>query len=143
MVTHFAKLNTDWNAEPNAPDPRVTAEAGEVVLEFTANPFQFPRFAEGQVLRLRFKGATRYRLGPTNDEGWTRGQCRFSGEAPAWGDFYEVSGDLRLDRCPQDWVAVSNTPGPARRHFLFYLRDQTFECTAADWRLDITEARRP
>ena len=143
MATRFTKLNTDWNAEPNAPDPRVTVDGSDVLLHFKANPYQFPRFAEGQVLRLHFKGATRYRLGGTNDEGWYRGQCRFSGRAPAWGDFYEVGGDLRLDECPEDWVAVAASSSVDLRHFLFYLRDETFECTAVDWQLEITEEIRP
>ena len=134
MTTTFAKLNSDWNAEPNAPDPVVQVEANEVVLEFTANPWQFPRFSEGQRLRLHFRSARRYRIGSTNDEGWYRGQCRFSGVAPAWGEFYELAGDLKLGEIPNDWTVVSDQrPG---RHFLFYLRDSIFECEADDWRLE-------
>ena len=90
----------------------------DVLLSFLANPFRFPRFAEEQRLRLRFKNARRYRLGSTNDEGWYRGQCRFSGEAPAWGQFYEVSGDLKLERSPNDWHIVGEARPPGR-HFLF------------------------
>jgi len=74
MATQFRQLNESWNAEPNAPDPAVPLEGCDVVLTFLANPFQSPRFAQDQRLRLRFSGATRYRLGPTNDEGWYRGQ---------------------------------------------------------------------
>ena len=135
MATQFRKLNDDWNAEPNAPDPAVRIEGRDVVLTFLANPFRYPRFAEKQRLRLRFKNARTYRLGPTNDEGWCRGECRFSGEAPAWGDFYEVSGDLKLDRSPKGWHTVGGADGPGR-YFLFYLRDQTFECNADDWSLE-------
>jgi hypothetical protein len=100
-----------------------------------ANPFQFPGFAQGQVLRLRFPAATRYRLGATNDEGWYRGQCRFSGVAPAWGELYEVSGDLKLDQV-SDWIEVPVLQAAQQRHFLFYLRDETFECTANSWHLE-------
>ena len=63
------------------------------------------------------------------------GQCRFSKVAPAWGEFYEVFGDLRLERCPSDWHEVGR-PQPSGRHFLFYLRDSTFECDADDWSLE-------
>jgi hypothetical protein len=132
MATQFRQLNDGWNAEPNAPDPAVEIEQGDVVLTFLVNPYQFPRFAEEQRLRLRFKNVRKYRLGSTNDEGWYRGQCRFSREAPAWGEFYEVSGDLKLDRCPKDWHVIDATRSPGR-HFLFYLRDETFECEADDW----------
>jgi hypothetical protein len=134
MSTHFRQLNDGWNADPNAPEPAVRIDCGDVVLDFFANSYQFPRFAEGQRLCLRFTNARRYRLGSTNDEGWYRCQCRFSGVAPSWGELYEVSGDLRLDRCPSDWRAVG-AQGPGR-HFLFYLRDETFECDADDWSLE-------
>jgi hypothetical protein len=132
--TTFTKLNDGWNAEPNAPDPSVRIDARDVVLEFTANAFQFAGFGQDQRLRLRFKNATSYRLGPTNDEGWYRGQCRFSMLAPAWGDFYEIAGDLKLDAAPNDWQEIA--AGRAARHFLFYLRDETFECAASDWTLE-------
>jgi hypothetical protein len=135
MATQFRQLNDGWNAEPNAPDPTVRFDGRDLVLTFLANPFQFARFAEGQWLRLRFRGATKYRLGATNDEGWYRGQCRFSGDAPAWGEFYEVSGDLKLERSPNDWQVVG-AERSAGHHFLFYLRDDTFECEADDWVLE-------
>jgi hypothetical protein len=76
-------------------------------------------------------------LGATNDEGWYRGQCRFSRLAPSWGEFYEVAGDLLLSKCPNDWRYVSQEPGRALRHFLFYLRDETFECDARAYALDL------
>jgi hypothetical protein len=110
-------------------------EGTTVVLEFTANSFQYPRFTEGERLELRFAGASRYRLGPTNDEGWYRGQCRFSGLAPSWGEFFEVTGDPFLKEAPEDWHTVSGSDVSGRRHYLFYLRDDTFECIAESWSL--------
>ena len=134
MATHSRQLNDGWNAEPNAPDPRISVEGSALVLSVLANPFRFPRFAEGQRIRLRFAHARRFRFGSTNEEGWYRGQCRFSGDAPEWGEFYEVSGDLKLDQCPDDWQALDASIWRGR-HFLFYLRDGTFECEADDWTL--------
>jgi hypothetical protein len=134
MRTQFRKLNHDWNAEPNAPHPTVKVHGNSVSLEFVANSSQFLRFSDGQRLRLRFTQARRYRLGATNDEGWYRGECRFSRTAPAWGEFYQVSGDLVMNRCPSDWHIVGSCP--ASHHFLFYLRDDTFECEADDWKLE-------
>ena len=136
VTTTFNKLNKDWNAEPNVPFPEVSVDGSEVVLEFEANSSLYPQFEERQKLRLRFFDVYRYRLGLTNDEGWARGQCRFSGIAPEWGEFYEVSGDLKFGKCPDDWVVVSDVVGGNQRHFLFYLRDETFECTASDWLLE-------
>jgi hypothetical protein len=90
---------------------------------------------------LIFEGCWRYRLGRTNDEGWYLGQCRFSRLAPEWGEFYEVSGDL-LDASVKDWVRLSAPPSDPTRHFLFYLRDSTFECDAVAYRLEAPDVVR-
>ena len=138
-MTSFRQLNNGWNAEPNAPDPRVVAEGGDVVLTFLMNPFQFPQFSDEDQGRLRFTSCRRYRLGSTNDEGWYRGQCRFSKLAPRWGEFYEVGGDLRLAECPDDWIEIDKAQN-CYRHFLFYFRDETFECDASDWKFEVLRA---
>jgi hypothetical protein len=135
-VTEFRQLNHGWNAEPNAPDPQISVNGTDVLLSFWMNPFQFPEFVKDDSGTLKFSGCVRYRLGGTNDEGWYRGQCRFSKSAPAWGDFYEVVGDLRLSECPNDWVRLALVT-EGHRHFLFYLRDETFECDALDWKLTV------
>lgn len=132
MSTAFAKLNADWNAEPNAPNPQVQVWERDVVLSFLLNPFRYPQFKEGDLGQVRFRNCWRYRVGSVNDEGWYRGQCRFSKLAPAWGEFYEISGDLLLAQCAEDWVEV----GPktdTQKHFLFYFRDEEFECDAESW----------
>ena len=79
--------------------------------------------------------ARKYGLGGTNDEGWYLGQCRFSGDAPNWGEFYEVTGDLKLAASPFDWQVIGGAPGSGC-HFLFCLREDTFECEADNWALE-------
>ncbi len=113
--------------------PEVTVEESTVTLEFTANGLQFPDFGVDERVRLLFHGARQYRLGPTNDEGWLRGQCRFSLLAPDWGEFYEVLGDVKLNQMPDDWHFISDSLSDKSSHYLFYLRDETFECTATSW----------
>jgi hypothetical protein len=133
----FRKLNEGWNAEPNAPEPVVEVSGSDTLLRFLLNPFIFPQFAPEDRGILRFRRFSRYRFGATNDEGWYRGQCRYSATAPKWGEFYELSGtDSRLDE-PKDWKTAKQASG-ASRHFLFYFRDATFECIAADWIMEPT-----
>jgi hypothetical protein len=132
MNTAFEQLNHGWNAEPNAPEPRVEVVGTELRLHFLLNSFQFDAFSEDDTATLRFADCWRYRLGGTNDEGWYSGRCRFSGLAPSWGEFYEVRGDLRISAAPADWHQLAPQPSQSR-HFLFYLRDHTFECDAASW----------
>jgi len=132
-VPAFVKLNARWNAEPNAPHPEVEIVGSTVVFRFTLNPWAFPEFPEGSVGSLTFSGCSRWRLGDTNDEGWYLGQCRYSGIAPEWGEFYELVGaDIRRD-LPTDWQVIAAADHASARHFLFYLRDETFECLALDW----------
>ncbi len=80
-------------------------------------------------------------LVPTNDEGWWKKQCRFSLSAPDWGEFYEVERDLRSEWLPADsWQLLGPSAVAHSRHFLFYFRDQTFECDAASWNFKVIRA---
>lgn len=129
MKITFQQLNEGWNAEPNAPNPVIEIEGNDVALKFLVNAFQFAEFEEEENGILRFVESERYRLGSTNDEGWYRGQCRFSKLAPAWGQFYLVQGDKELLDAPTDWEIIGSNSGSGA-HFLFYLRDNTFECVS-------------
>lgn len=129
MLPTFHQLNEGWNADPNAPEPALKVQGQDLVLKFLVNPFQFPGFRSGEIGVLRFVRCERFRLGSTNDEGWYLGQCRFSGLAPRWGEFYAVRGDAALLEMPEDWSFVSASSG-CGWHFLFYFRDETFECIA-------------
>jgi hypothetical protein len=133
VQTVFTTLSKGWNAEPNAPQPVVRVEGTSLFLSFELNAFMFQEFKEGDWAEVAFSCCSRYRLGPTNDEGWYRGQCRFSKIAPAWGEFYEVAGDLLLENNGLDWHVVCIDPQPDSKHFLFYFRDETFECDAHAW----------
>ena len=134
-MTVFTQKNAGWNAHPNGPLPKVIVESDTLTLRFYLNHFVFEQFAEDETGRIEFVGVTRWRLGPTNDEGWYRGQCRYTSQAPGWGEFYELTGPDPLINLPDDWLRV----GPDRpdgRQFLFYLRDETFECVADNWEFD-------
>jgi len=130
MTAQFIRLNNGWNADPNVSDESVLVDGHDVLLRFDVNAFQFPEFKYGEIGILRFVNCSRYRLGETNDEGWYLGQCRFSGLAPAWGEFYTVTGDPSSTDGPDDWVAVQRSTAENGKHFLFYLRESTFECVA-------------
>jgi hypothetical protein len=130
----FKRLNEGWNAEPNAPDPHVTVSGSMVRLTFFLNPWAY-KAGEDEKGRLTFEHCSIWRLGSTNDEGWYSGQCRYSKVAPSWGEFYELLGEdeLRLDAT--GWRELAQLT-PEQRHFLFYLRDQTFECFASEWKFE-------
>jgi hypothetical protein len=135
--TEFVKLSNGWNAQPNAPEPVVSVVGDDVLLRFYMNSYAYSGYQEGDVGVIRFVGCWRYRLGGMNDEGWYRGQCRFSRIAPQWGEFYEVKGNLLIEQCPDDWVKACVSGNRAYRHFLFYFRDNTFECDSLDWEMSV------
>lgn len=83
--------------------------------------------------QLIFLNCEQWRLGSTNDEGWYRGQCRYSNLVPEWGEFYEIKGCDPLAKKPIDWHVIEKKHFSTSRHFLFYLRDSTFECFAESW----------
>lgn len=127
----FQQLNMGWNAHPNVPHPIVETEGVEIRLLFVIDPYK-------QLGRITFRQASRWRLGSTNDHGWYLGQCRYSSRAPRWGEFYELVGDDPARLLPGDWV-VTLPENDSSRHFLFYLRDDTFECLADDYEVEFLE----
>lgn len=131
----FFRLNAAWNADPNVPEPRIERAGDDILLQFAVRDAALSVSRENDLGMLRFLNCGRYRLGKTNDEGWYRGQCRYSSIAPAWGEFYEITGDDPLRDQPDDWVICDGSPQGAR-HFLFYFRDETFECFARDWLIE-------
>lgn len=131
MSIEFVKLNEGWSAEPNSPDEKVYVEGADLILEFAVNAWSYEGFKEDERARLIFRSCSRYRLGPTNDEGWYMGQCRFGQLAPAWGEFYLVRGKLDGVVEASDWETVK--AGIGGNHYLFYLRDSTFECEAESY----------
>lgn len=134
-MTTFVQLNHGWNAEPNAPGPRVGGDGDDLVLRFALNAFQFQAFAVDDEGFIRFHACSRYRFSSVNDEGWHRGQCRFSELAPNWGEFYEVIGDFKDDGPGIVWTPHAPATG-TQRNFLFYFRDNAFECSAQNWSFD-------
>jgi hypothetical protein len=130
----FLRLNENWNAQPNAPYPEVRAEGSTVQLRFFLNSYAYPA-KDGELGFLTFTGCKAWRLGSPNDEGWYEGECRYGKLAPKWGEFYELKGPDPLRDQAEDWRQVP-TLASGSRHFLFYLRDETFECLADDWKFE-------
>jgi len=134
LELNFHHLNPDWNAEPNAPEPTVSVIDRTVQLTFFLNPFAYDA-EEEEIARLSFVDSSIWRLGSTNDEGWYRGQCRFSEIAPRWGEFYEIQGQVPLVHPGIEWHNLAESVR-SDRHFLFYLRDHTFECRSRNWKFE-------
>lgn len=128
----FTRLNEGWNAEPNAPSLRLEHSGTTLFASMRPNPWVYPQYERVAKITVGFENCSKYRVTPINDEGWYRGQCRFSGLAPGWGEFYEISGNTRDDMVSTSWIRMD---GAGARHFHFYLRDVALEVKAQDWSL--------
>ncbi len=126
----FTRLNHGWNADPNVTCLWVEQNAQTLSAHMRPNPYVYHKYESIPEITVSFEGCQRYRVTPVNDHGWYGGQCRFSGLAPAWGEFYEISGDTQDDLDPTAWTPFE---GAGTRHFHFYLRDETLEVKAQDW----------
>lgn len=139
-VLKFIQQNTDWNAEPNAPEPQVTRNGSNLNISFLMSPSSFGWDGREDVPGLlRFQSCTRWCWDSTNDEGWHAGAGRFARLAPRWGEFYEVIGGARLGENAIPGRIKNQKP---KRHFLFYFRDEVIECHAEAWELSCEEHRR-
>jgi hypothetical protein len=96
------------------------------------NPFIRDDVNDGDEAALLFHDVFMYRLGSTNDEGFYRGQCRFSHSGIPWGEFYELQESDWQRTFPNDRIVVQPKLGSDLhlKHYLFYFRDETFECIA-------------
>lgn len=132
MKTTFKKLNYNWNAEPNVARPLCFIEGKDLLVVFELNKYLFPENPEQNIGMLKFADCSRFRVGHVNMDSWYMGNCRFSKLAPKWGDFYQVTGDLLLNKCEDDWVDVFKN-NQKTKHYLFYFRDMEFESDAGNW----------
>ena len=126
----FVTLDVGWAAEPNAPEPHVKVAESALTLSFFLDPLVHEA-APNEVGAIAFAGCSRFRWDDTNDHDWYAGTGRYSRSAPQWGRFYELIGD-DPERDAVAWHKL-DAGGTGERHFLFYFRDETFECLAERW----------
>lgn len=128
----FEKINIGWNADPNAPELNVTVNGADVMIEFYLNAFVYKAFSEGNKASITFHNCYLYRCGSPNDEGFfIHNESRYKKYGIDWGEFYLVH--------KSDWQ--ENFPDPIQvgvfhddlQHYLFYFRDETFECIASSY----------
>ena len=141
VYMEFIKLNEKWNAEPNAPSPHIEVEGNTLKLTFALNTFQFQQYGETDKGVLTFRGCRQYRLGPPNDEGfYSYNQSRYKKYGVSWGEFYRVQNSDWQQTFPEDRIVVDESNDPTNlNHYLFYLRDATFECIATDYSFEVVK----
>ena len=89
---------------------------------------------------ITFKYCSKYSLNTCNDEGYYCGQYRIKPDELLWGEFYEITGGLNKD-LPKPVIVHSND-NKEKRHFIFFFKDETFECLADDYEIEFVYADR-
>jgi len=130
----YKKLNIGWNAEPNAPEPKLTIDGYDIIIEFHLNPYTYENVKEGDLGNLRFFNCHKYSFNDCNDEGYmVFGQYRYKNFELPWGDFYEIFTDWENDFHPECKILNSEVEKKMMKHFIFFFRDDTFECVAENF----------
>ena len=137
----FIKLNINWDAEPNAPMPilEIPGIGDSIRVSFYLNSFIHDDVDEEDKGILEFINCYKYRLGATNDEGFYRGKCRFSKTGIEWGNFYMIEESNWKSDFPCDEKIINKNLlcNPQLNHYLFYFRDETFECIAESYKFHV------
>lgn len=132
----FTKVTIDWNAEPNAPETIINVEGDTVTLEFYLNYFVHDQFKEGDRGRITFSNCHKYYFGGPNDEGYVMGQHRYSDAELPFGQLYVLKTDWKTDFPVNSKILNVNIEPKELHHFIFFLKERTFECVATDYRFE-------
>ncbi|MCZ4408228.1 hypothetical protein O3Q51_05380 [Cryomorphaceae bacterium 1068] len=128
----YTKLNRNWNADPGAPDLKVSPIDGGIQLSFVLDPKGFEHIDEGEMGKVLLDRVYAYTLDPTDQNVYVDGNFRFQNDQLPWGEFYELP-NINWKDFPEDKKVLDDQIDKKElRHFIFFFRDQIFECLAMD-----------
>lgn len=128
----YIKLNLDFDAEPNAPSPEVSITGSNLNLKFLLNPFLWENVKDDEQAELHFNGVLKYRLGGPGSDNFK--DFRYYDEEIDNYGFYQIKNSNWMRNFPLDEKTVSkdepNSLKNNSKHYVFFFRDNTFECIA-------------
>ncbi|TDR25837.1 hypothetical protein [Flavobacterium cheniae] len=130
----YIQLTTNWNADPVLPKIELKIDQTELIMDIYLNYYVFDNFKKGDKVKIRFKNCTLYSLNTCNDEGYYYGQYRTNPSELPWGEFYEIISGLDKNMPNPIEIIVNNNS--EKKHFIFFFKDETFECLASDHELE-------
>lgn len=130
----FIQITENWNADPVSPEIELKVDGIDLIMDIYLNHFRFDRYQEGDKVKIRFRNCSEYSLNTCNDEGYYYGQYRTNPNELPWGEFYEIKRGL--DRNMPNPVVKTQNDNSNRKHFIFFFKDETFECLASEYYLD-------
>ena len=136
----FVKISDNWNADPVSPEIELKVMGQNLEMVIFLNYFAFDNYSEGDKAIITFKKCSKYSLNTCNDEGYYYGQYRIKPNELPWGEFYEIKGGINKD-LPKPVYEISDDH-KEKRHFMFFFKDETFECLADDYDIEFVYADR-
>jgi hypothetical protein len=133
----YFKITTDWNADPVSPEIELNVIGNDLTMVIFVNHLVFDDFEEGDKAKIVFKDCSIYSLNQCNDEGYYYGQYRTNPNNLPWGEFYEIKSGL--DRKFPKPVTRIKEDFEGKRHFIFFFKDETFECLSSDFKLELID----
>jgi len=130
----YVQITTDWNAHPVSPEIEIAINGADLQMTLFVNSYVFNNFEEGDKAIVAFRNCAEYSLNTCNDEGYFYGQYRTNPSELPWGEFYEIKNGLSRI-FPQPVVELAKDRSN-KRHFIFFFKDETFECLAEDYKID-------
>jgi len=130
----YVQITKDWNAHSVSPKIELQVINSNLIMTIIVNDYVFEGFDEGDKASILFKSCSKYSLNTCNDEGYYYGQYRTNPNELPWGGFYEIKSGL--DREFPEPIVNLTMENSNKRHFIFFFKDETFECLADDYEID-------
>jgi hypothetical protein len=131
----YIKLNLDFDVEPNAPSPKISTNGSSLNLSFLLNPFLWDNVEDDEQADLLFHDIQKYRLGRPGSDNF-RDYRYYDAGIDNYG-FYQINNSNWKKDFPIDEKIISeesiDTKGEFK-HYVFFFRDNTFECIAKDFK---------
>jgi hypothetical protein len=131
----------NWNAEPNAPYPSIKINGSNLLLSFYMNHLLFNNFSQDDIGIIEFYNCIQFRMGEPNDEGFFRFGDGYKQYGIEWGEFYRISGSEWKTHFESPVYIHANPHPEELSHYLFYFKDETFECIAIGFDFRISKER--
>lgn len=135
----YTQLNIDWNADPNSPETSIKVEGDTIILDFYLNYFLFDEFKEGDKGQLTFYNCHKYDFDGTNDEGYFLGQHRYKYTDLPYGEFYQLNTNWQTDFPKNSKILNPDINSKDLKHFVFFFKENTFECVATEYKLKLAD----
>tara|TARA_R110002012_G_scaffold6480_7_gene30056 strand:- start:140951 stop:141769 length:819 start_codon:yes stop_codon:yes gene_type:complete len=135
----YFRITGDWNADPVSPEIHLEIDKNNLTMEIFVNHLVFDDFEKADKAKITFKNCSIYSLNGCNDEGYYYGQYRINSNELPWGEFYEIKSGI--DRKFPEPITRINDELEGKRHYIFFFKDETFECLADHFKLELHDEK--